>query len=126
MYGQTYSMDIQEHFYSYGEIAARYVSSNVSEMVTDTVNDVVQPVIPEVLQPTLADPIERLIKEQGKRVIDEAIFGAVQYAFRNLAEKEGVKRTVGKVGTRFLPYVGWALFAKDVYDVTQFVREEFL
>lgn len=126
MYGTTYSMDIQEHFYSYVEIGGRYVANRTSSLATDYVNDAVQPVIPEKLQPALSDPLKDLITNQGQRIIEEAIFRLVESGFRHLAEKEGVKRTVGKIGSRFVPYVGWALFAKDVYDVATFVNEEFL
>ena len=126
MYGTTYSMDIQEHFYSYAEVGGRYVSSRTADLVTDVVNDAIQPVIPESLQPTLSDPVKDLIKGQGRRLLEEATFRLLESGFKHLAQKEGVKRTVGTIGSRFIPYVGWALFAKDVYDVTRFVQEEYL
>lgn len=118
--GTNYSEDIQNFFYSYAEPYVASFASHSSRAVASSVADFVSPAISSTVQ----ENMERFVKEVGEQLVQEAIFRIVEGGLKSLASSKGMKGTIGKVGSRFIPYVGWVILAKDVYDLQDFIRDE--
>ena len=118
--GINYSEDIQNFFYSYAKPYVASFASHSSRAVSSSVADFVSPAVATTVQ----ENMERFVKEVGSQLVQEAIFRIVEGGWKKLATSKGMKGTIGKVGSRFVPYVGWVLLAKDVYDLQDFIRDE--
>lgn len=118
--GTNYSEDIQNYFYSYAEPYVASFASHSSRAVGAAAADFVGPAIAT----TIRENAERFVKEVGEQLVKEAIWRIVETGAKGLATRKGVTGTIGKVTSRFIPYVGWVLLAKDIYDLQDFVRDE--
>ena len=120
--GTNYSEQIQNYFYSYAEPYVASFASHSSRAVGAATADFVGPAISSTIQ----ENAERFVKEVGEQLVKEAIWRIVETGAKGLATRKGVTGTIGKVTSRFIPYVGWVLLAKDIYDLQDFVRDELL
>jgi hypothetical protein len=118
--GTNYSEEIQNYFYSYAEPYVASFASHSSRAVGAATADFVGPAISSTIQ----ENAERFVKEVGEQLVKEAIWRIVETGAKGLATRKGVAGTIGKVTSRFIPYVGWVLLAKDIYDLQDFVRDE--
>lgn len=118
--GTNYSEDIQDFFYSYAEPYVASFASHSSRAVGAATADFVSPAVSSTIQ----ENAERFVKEVGEQLVKEAIWRIVEAGAKKLATRKGATGSVGKVVSRFIPYVGWVLLAKDVYDLQDFVRDE--
>lgn len=118
--GTNYSEQIQEFFYSYTEPYVHRFAGHTGEAASQAASNFVSPAVSSTVQ----ENTERFVKQVGEQLVKEAIWRLVEVGAKQLATKKGKTGAVGKVASRFVPYIGWALLAKDVYDLQDFVRDE--
>jgi hypothetical protein len=120
--GTNYSEQIQELFYGYSEPYVHRFAGHAGEAAGQAASNFVSPAVSSTVQ----ENAERFVKQVGEQLVKEAIWRLVEAGAKKLATKKGTTGAVGKVASRFVPYIGWALLAKDVYDVQDYVRKELI